>query len=666
MTGHTDLQMIVQHMQVAEWRDAANLLNPLVQDFPEDATLLLLLASCEYELHHLEKAESLALKVVALAPTLADGWGQLGLIQEALHKTQEALCSYQRACELALNIDFALNYGGLLQRLLRDEEARQFYLSVVTQLPSDPELLCNLAKASQDSGYIQEAEALYQQILQNNPSQTNALLNLGTLLHSQHRFQESWQCYERLIQSTPANSHEALMALMSQANWHLIQGDLESSASLLLRGLHLSLEDQANWQNRLETLHRFSQQLSRFESTEFFKLKNEATIENTIQDDTAILIFSNCGVSVMGGGQQPPQLARAFSELGHQVLYVQTDSPLSSEDCFPVWQDPFFFQRFTLTSFQQHLWDALIQQWERHIAWRHPNKKIALFTLFSPYLNDLASYLKTKGYTIVYCSIDDHQAFQNLLPYPDPIYEHRFEQGMMAEADALFATSTALVDILIQQMCKHDKPVKPCSWLPNGFSDAQFPWQTTQKKKISRDSLKTSHLVKGENTLIYWGNIISPWMHYELLKVVAENHPEWQFNLIGPTWDDPQLVKLPNVHYLGVKKVQELYEIGLEADIAFLNFLENPLTWSVNPVKVYEYLACGLPVISTHMADMPTFPNTWLVKTAEDFEQAVLEIQQKNNQEGDGWFYSALLKEFLTHSTWQSRARSVLDKLNQI
>jgi tetratricopeptide (TPR) repeat protein len=667
MTFPAELQPILQHMQAGEWPAAAHLLRPLAREFAEDATLLLLLASCEYELHDYEVAETLALKVVAMLPTMADGWGQLGLIQEALHKTKEALLSYQKACDLEVNIDFALNYGGLLQRLLRYEEARQFYLSVMSQLGPDPELLCNLAKASQDGGHIQEAEALYQQILQNNPDQSNALLNLGNLLHSQHRFQESWQCYERLIQVTPPQSNEALVALMSQANWHLVQGDLASSGNLLEKGFQLSLEDKANWQNRLETVHRFSQQLSRFESRQFFQfIKNTDANEHVKLDAAGMLIFSNCGVSVMGGGQQPPQLARAFSALGHHVLYVQTDSPLVSEDRFPVWQDPFFFQRFALTSFQQTLWEILLQQWEALIALNYSEppaqKKIALFTIFSPYLNDLASFLKTKGYTIVYCSIDDHQAFQDLLPYPDPIYEHRFEQEMIARADHLFATSTALVDLLNQQMTIQDKPIKACSWLPNGFSDIQFPWQLTQNK---RKILQSKNLVKGEKTLIYWGNIISPWMHYDLLRDVAEAHPEWQFNLIGPTWDDPQLVQLPNVHYLGIKKVQELYEVGLEADIAFLNFLENPLTWSVNPVKVYEYLACGLPVISTHMADMPTFPNTWLVKTSEDFEKAVLEIEQKN-AEGDGWFYSAAWQEFMTHATWQSRAQSVLEKLNKI
>jgi glycosyltransferase involved in cell wall biosynthesis len=91
-----------------------------------------------------------------------------------------------------------------------------------------------------------------------------------------------------------------------------------------------------------------------------------------------------------------------------------------------------------------------------------------------------------------------------------------------------------------------------------------------------------------------------------------------------------------------------------------LNFLENPLTWSVNPVKVYEYLACGLPVISTHMADMLTFPNTWLVKTPEDFEAAVAVIGDKPV----GWFYSETWQRFMTHATWQGRAQSLLDKLN--
>ncbi len=60
-------------------------------------------------------------------------------------------------------------------------------------------------------------------------------------------------------------------------------------------------------------------------------------------------------------------------------------------------------------------------------------------------------------------------------------------------------------------------------------------------------------------------------------------------------------------------------------DVALIPFLENELTRATNPVKLYEYLAAGKPVVSTYLPELETVAAglTLVARTPEDFEQAI-------------------------------------------
>jgi len=101
--------------------------------------------------------------------------------------------------------------------------------------------------------------------------------------------------------------------------------------------------------------------------------------------------------------------------------------------------------------------------------------------------------------------------------------------------------------------------------------------------------------------IIYVG-IIEHRFDSSLMLSVAEQLPRMSFVALGPVWDTVNINRLrtlPNVHFLG-RKVYELIPAYLrEASVGIVPHVQSAFTESMDPMKVYQYLAAGLPVVST-------------------------------------------------------------------
>jgi UDP-galactopyranose mutase len=116
----------------------------------------------------------------------------------------------------------------------------------------------------------------------------------------------------------------------------------------------------------------------------------------------------------------------------------------------------------------------------------------------------------------------------------------------------------------------------------------------------------------------------------ELLRRVAEMHPDWQFVMLGPVVkiDENDLPRLENIHYLGAKNYDDLPDYIGGWDVAMMPFALNESTRFISPTKTPEYLAAGLPVVSTPIRDVVRpYGEVGLVKIAETAEDFVASIQ---------------------------------------
>jgi glycosyltransferase involved in cell wall biosynthesis len=105
--------------------------------------------------------------------------------------------------------------------------------------------------------------------------------------------------------------------------------------------------------------------------------------------------------------------------------------------------------------------------------------------------------------------------------------------------------------------------------------------------------------------IVFTGAIVAIKLDVALLVELARLRPSWSFALVGPVGPgDPRtdvsaLAGEPNIHLLGRRTYEQLPAVLRAADVGLIPYARNELTESIFPMKVYEYLAAGLPVVAT-------------------------------------------------------------------
>jgi len=150
--------------------------------------------------------------------------------------------------------------------------------------------------------------------------------------------------------------------------------------------------------------------------------------------------------------------------------------------------------------------------------------------------------------------------------------------------------------------------------------------------------------------------LVADWVDLGVFEACARRHPEWSVVILGkvaPGVDVGRLRALPNVHFLGRKPYAELPGYCKAFDVALMPFKWNELTLNANPLKVREYLAAGLPVVST---PLPEVEQVGLCKLAKTPEEAVREVEACL-REGGGPSRERAQRIF--HESWQARVDEI-------
>jgi glycosyltransferase involved in cell wall biosynthesis len=149
-----------------------------------------------------------------------------------------------------------------------------------------------------------------------------------------------------------------------------------------------------------------------------------------------------------------------------------------------------------------------------------------------------------------------------------------------------------------------------------------------------------------------------------LLNTIACSHPEWHIILIGKVRsgrvDLAPLQTLPNIHILGPRLFADLPALLNGMDALLIPYLHNELTEYISPIKLYEYLAVGKPIITIDLPGVrPLHEWVSLAKNQLGFIQAVeLAIAEDDPQR-----YTARRKAALEHS-WEARVELMWDVIS--
>ncbi len=209
--------------------------------------------------------------------------------------------------------------------------------------------------------------------------------------------------------------------------------------------------------------------------------------------------------------------------------------------------------------------------------------------LSSPLHIPWALSIKKSGGKVIYFVYDEILYTEDGNPRKDTL---QFEKQMARIADAIVVTSPTLIP-------PRQKYNKPIFIRPNG-TDTTL-WKGPHQEP---DFLKEIPYPR----IIFHGHM-GPWIDEELFAYIAKNIPDAHFIVIGKIQGKAQAIlkQISNVHILPFRPQEEVAAAVYHSDIAFMPFkTKNHFSRAINPLKLYEALSAGIPVV---ISDLPSVPN---------------------------------------------------------
>ena len=161
----------------------------------------------------------------------------------------------------------------------------------------------------------------------------------------------------------------------------------------------------------------------------------------------------------------------------------------------------------------------------------------------------------------------------------------------------------------------------------------------------------------------YAGNLHIARIDLDLLRGVVSQRPNWNFVFIGSMHKGDEIRELEeygNVHFLGVRVYKRALRCIRHFDVAMIPHVDNSLTRSMNPLKLYVYHALFVPVVSTPIANVGNFEKFVRIgRTPQEFIRAIDDCLRNNPLSSDLPHLRALLKE----NSWPQRVERVLEMI---
>ena len=183
----------------------------------------------------------------------------------------------------------------------------------------------------------------------------------------------------------------------------------------------------------------------------------------------------------------------------------------------------------------------------------------------------------------------------------------RILKSRLNDFDKIIVTSNSLVPLLRDLGCR-----KPIFCVPNGVDFEHF---------ASNNPREPSDLKDIPSPRVIYVGAIEAWFDTDLLSEVAAKMREVSFVIIGrPMIDTSRLSALGNVFSLGTRKYESIPRYFAHCHAGIIPFKRNSLVNCVSPLKLFEYMAGGLPVVATEWDELKLIGSpAYLASNAEEF-----------------------------------------------
>ena len=227
------------------------------------------------------------------------------------------------------------------------------------------------------------------------------------------------------------------------------------------------------------------------------------------------------------------------------------------------------------------------------------------------------------------------------------------QDWLLRQADVVFATSSVLVERAATLR------TGSTYLFPNGVDFEH--WQEVSNISVPSAIQHIPHPIVG-----YFGTL-SHWIDREVILGVSTRYPLWQFVFIGPRADDGFLDTVfsrPNCHWLDSQPYETLPGLAVQFDVCWMPFRQTDLTEAVNPVKIYEYLALGKPVVAPSLPDLIQLgPAVKFATNTNKYGQLIKKMIEEKNDAGKEDERRSLARRFSWSILWQQAQNYVSESL---
>lgn len=357
-----------------------------------------------------------------------------------------------------------------------------------------------------------------------------------------------------------------------------------------------------------------------------------------------------------------------FARQGNRVLYIEAPMTWASLGFLRAdWRRPFrwlggprqvepnlyvatpplllpFFQMFRIiNNLNIACLSPLLRRWIRTLGFHRP-----ILWTYLPHTEGLVGRLGDR--LAIYDCVDELSSAQGLVR-PEVIRE--LEGRLIRQARLVIVTHENLYrskGTLAQEI----------ALVPNGAEVNHFRKASLPETRIPAEMQAMPRPIVGFVGLIQY------WIDLDLLRFLALARPNWSFVLVGPRGrlaPVERIEGLPNVHLLGRKRYEDLPGYLKAFDVCLNPYVVDDTALHCSPLKLYEYLAAGKPVVSVDMPEARKFDG--VVRIGRDYEDILRLVQETVDakSEADG-LVAARIRAVEPHS-WDHRFQlleSVLEK----
>jgi len=275
-----------------------------------------------------------------------------------------------------------------------------------------------------------------------------------------------------------------------------------------------------------------------------------------------------------------------------------------------------------------------------------PGEHVILYIHFAP-LRDLID--RFADAVVVYDVLDDlaiYEPDELGLPIERTVAHHH--PFLVERANHLIVSNPVLLE-------RHEHEHAGTILVANGVDVARF----------EASAARPADLDATTRPIVGYRGAVGEWFAFDLLEDVARLRPELSFTLVGPIYERvrdraDETARLPNVAFLGERASDDMPAYAQAFDVEAIWFTVNEMTAGVTPLKMYEALAAGTPVVSTALPACTAEPE---IRTASDPAAFSSALDDALADASDpSWLERA--REAAHAADWSKRLDPLLDRLD--